>query len=1427
MNPQDFADTSRKALIQHEDEFARRMLAAYEPLRKSLLQQIADVKERMPRVQIESHTALNWQVDRLVTLLKQVEDEEAVWRKAANITGGGQAGGAQLALDLLQEYARGLQVAWNSLPAQALAQLIGFAEDGRALREHFKSLSDEQYDTMRQTLFTGMAQGHAPNKIARKLAEDVDEFTRRRSTLIVRQETVRAFREASIQNLAENSELCDGWVWLATLSERSCPTCVALDGTVHPLTEPFGSHVSCRCVPVPHLVIDDGNGLDRPSGAEWFAKQSPATQAQILGKGKAALYQAGKIELQEVVERHPSPWGPTASIRSMKEMEETGIITAEERKAALGRADMPNPGQRSSPKPPPLNFMGTEPMPPVPPAPWTSTIQIDTSQLPDDVAADVRAMLNELQPRGVTSISFDQGHFEEQIRKGAPHTLEEFGGQLTSDGKLYINPMHYQDKDAMTARARALYEQRRQSSPDPLHALKHELGHVDQVVSTGNAVDDLTRRWPEEFDSQLWPMSKADELKFAGRTKDDLAISMSKYAMRDPAEFYAEAYAKWHAGIDLTPAEIDIVERISGNAAPNFLRGKRLAVTPPPVTPPVVPPPPPVPPAPKPPTPATAWKPMMTASEADAWAEGSAVKDAFYHGTGLTERGHITDPYEMVSRLTDIQQNGFRVTAIDPRAGVGSGHMLGPGVYMARTEQAAERYGIVLETRINVQRIWTPQEAGISWSQQYGKIQREAKKAGVFKSMTPEQRIVWWAEKNGYQAIDDGIQTVVFDPKNITVVQRQMETAAQAETKYQAALAKLKAARPGSTEHTVQQHYAAIAENRLRLIQQYEQLTTGVAPTPPPPPVAPKPKPKPAPRDFSVYDVLDEDHVARIQRELEEWDYDDRRYLAEQAMNFYGHNKRAQFLEIRDADGLAGTLAYKHETENLYVEYIGTRKGATGAGKRLMAEVAKRAAAEGKGILLTSDESVASSHGFYKHIGMVQGTGRDQNFFTFTPEKARAFAESVLGKGAVPPPAPPAAITKIGKFTYEVVREIDADRIMAELNEWENDSRRAYAINAIGDMLNNRLPAIVQRDANGNLIGAISYMTQNPFSQTEWMIQNLGTKAGAKGAGTRLMAQIAEKAAEAGKGIATYADPQARNFYFKLGMSNPDGDRFVFTAEQAKAFARQVLHGGPKVIKAIPPPPPVMTGPELRALINEMHYADYEAADARLKRLTRMQKDWMKQHGVMSRNPDIENDLTKARRDAASAFNRARAEVDRHITVESPAPVQARYLDNRLAGKYEADVQRFRSMITMRPELEEQAVLIKEETRPKKRSNYYMGAVSLTKGSRTGTTIHELGHWLEDMCPDVRRSAREFLERRTAGQATERLLDRHPGSEYLPDEICKPDNFISDYMGKIYSDGSTEIVSMALEYMHADPLKLMRDDPEMFDLIWSIMRRIN
>jgi hypothetical protein len=114
-------------------------------------------------------------------------------------------------------------------------------------------------------------------------------------------------------------------------------------------------------------------------------------------------------------------------------------------------------------------------------------------------------------------------------------------------------------------------------------------------------------------------------------------------------------------------------------------------------------------------------------------------------------------------------------------------------------------------------------------------------------------------------------------------------------------------------------------------------------------------------------------------------------------------------------------------------------------------------------------------------------------------------------------------------------------------------------------------------------------------------------------------------------------------------------------------------------------------------------------------------------------------------------------------------------------------------------------------------------AMQLSKYSNTTSVVHELGHWLEHHAPAVGKAARDFLRKRAAGEHVMSLGAAVGVRGYGKGERCYKDKFPDAYCGKVYPTGDTEIISMGFQYMHEDPIKFAKADPEYFDFMYDVM----
>lgn len=205
-------------------------------------------------------------------------------------------------------------------------------------------------------------------------------------------------------------------------------------------------------------------------------------------------------------------------------------------------------------------------------------------------------------------------------------------------------------------------------------------------------------------------------------------------------------------------------------------------------------------------------------------------------------------------------------------------------------------------------------------------------------------------------------------------------------------------------------------------------------------------------------------------------------------------------------------------------------------------------------------------------------------------------------------------------------------------------------------------------------------------------------------------------------------------------------------------------------------------------------------------------------------------------------------------TVENVRPDMPEDVKRRL----HLGVLRFQRLAGDNPHLKGRAINIKlARSRSDRRPEYYShygifdifhraqappgeGHVSLASDSSNSVIVHELGHWMEDCIPESSELIKEFLKRR-AGNETLKPLAQLSSKKYGPSELAVKDEFIDPYIGRYYERRpvrlsmsgnvpdwdkayASEVLSMGLQYMYENPLRFAEKDPEMFDLIFDIVR---
>ncbi|MBC8140824.1 MAG: minor capsid protein [Armatimonadetes bacterium] len=321
----------RAALLSRDANTLYRLSESYKPVAATLKLALVAVQAIIDTARANGEPiSRGWlaRQERFAELLVQVEAE--LTRFAATATGEtttAQAAAAQSGTDAARQLTiAGLDTdaeratvgaSWNRLPTGAINELVGVMGDGSTAGEYLRGIVGETLPALRDVILRGVALGKSPRTIARE-AEAVTGVTRTRALRIARTETMRAYRAATIQTYAENADVVKAWRWLASLSGRTCPACLAMHGRMFPVTEAFGSHVGCRCVAAP--VIENRLAVPFESGEQWLRRQEPETVARVfdgVSSEARARWEAGAVVLADFVNERDDPkWGKVRVTRS-------------------------------------------------------------------------------------------------------------------------------------------------------------------------------------------------------------------------------------------------------------------------------------------------------------------------------------------------------------------------------------------------------------------------------------------------------------------------------------------------------------------------------------------------------------------------------------------------------------------------------------------------------------------------------------------------------------------------------------------------------------------------------------------------------------------------------------------------------------------------------------------------------------------------------------------------------------------------------------------------------------------------------------------------------------------------------------------------------------------------------------------------------
>lgn len=145
---------------------------------------------------------------------------------------------------------------------------------------------------------------------------------------------------------------------------------------------------------------------------------------------------------------------------------------------------------------------------------------------------------------------------------------------------------------------------------------------------------------------------------------------------------------------------------------------------------------------------------------------------------------------------------------------------------------------------------------------------------------------------------------------------------------------------------------------------------------------------------------------------------------------------------------------------------------------------------------------------------------------------------------------------------------------------------------------------------------------------------------------------------------------------------------------------------------------------------------------------------------------------------------------------------------------------------------EDRAYSVKKGTKIEGEENDRSGRINVgyqgNKSELRKDLWHEFGHQLEDTIPEYREAAIQWLKSRSNGKIEKLNKLGYQYEDYGDDELAYLGDFFDAYVGKVYPDGATEVISMGLESFNnpRTMVNLYQRDPEHFFLILGILDQI-
>lgn len=219
----------------------------------------------------------------------------------------------------------------NQIHAAVFSDPLFLNEKGINISSALDEFSQKKSQQIITSIQDGVIAGRTNAQMVRDISAVVDTVIKQQLQALVRTVVGHTSAVSSEQVYKENEDILDGFIWSATLDNRTTDICMALDGQFFKYSDPSAPqkpmHFGCRSNRVPvvkkeYSIRGAVEGLTRPAKgpdgpeqnvpsrstySEWLKTQPASFQDEILGPTKGILFREGGLKLDKFVDRDYQP----------------------------------------------------------------------------------------------------------------------------------------------------------------------------------------------------------------------------------------------------------------------------------------------------------------------------------------------------------------------------------------------------------------------------------------------------------------------------------------------------------------------------------------------------------------------------------------------------------------------------------------------------------------------------------------------------------------------------------------------------------------------------------------------------------------------------------------------------------------------------------------------------------------------------------------------------------------------------------------------------------------------------------------------------------------------------------------------------------------------------------------------------------------